>query len=88
MLTMKSVNRELDKIFDGGVELVRGDGYMYFVGDKVELCFTTSVSVFRLNDLELYVWVAEAARMVAETCIARRDARKNDPKFFISKFSK
>jgi len=32
MITIKKVNKELAKKFDGQLELVKGDGYFYFAG--------------------------------------------------------
>lgn len=48
------------------VELVKGDGYFYFVGEAVENADTSSVMVFRLNDLTLDQWMEELDSIIAE----------------------
>lgn len=66
MLTLKKVNAELVRL---GIraELVRGDGYFYFVGEDVELALEQGVyGVFRLNDLTLDQWVEEARQRMQD----------------------
>lgn len=57
-LTIKSVNKA---IAARGIkaEIFQGDGYLYFYGDDVELAYTTSVAVCRLNHLSLERWMQE-----------------------------
>lgn len=59
MLQLRTVNKALK---NEGIkaELIKGEGYLYFIGDDVELCYTTSVYVPRLNDLPLEVWMKHA----------------------------
>lgn len=66
MTTIKKVNEEIVKI---GIqaELIKGDGYFYFIGDDVELAFTTSVMVNSLNQLSLEEWVEEAINFKNES---------------------
>lgn len=56
MLTLKQVNEELKK-YDA--ELVRGDGYFYFVGDTADYFTEQGVYVNKLNDLTMDQWVKE-----------------------------
>ena len=49
------------------VELVKGDGYFYFVGEAVENADTSSVMVFRLNDLTMDQWMEELDSIIAES---------------------
>lgn len=58
MLTLNKVNKEIKKIVPD-VELVKGDGYFYFVGKSVELNYSTSVMVNSLNQLTLDQWLIE-----------------------------
>lgn len=67
MLTIKSVNRELKNTFGDGIEILKGDGYMYFWGTKVDRCYTTTVSVHQLNILSLKNWIDEAANLIEES---------------------
>lgn len=55
MLTLNRIN----KLLPDGVELVKGDGYFYFVGDCFEVDQSTSVYVFKLNDLSEKDWLNE-----------------------------
>lgn len=66
MLTLRKVNGELTR---AGIraELVKGDGYFYFVGQDVELAQEQGVyGVFRLNDLSLEQWVEEARQRMQD----------------------
>jgi hypothetical protein len=65
-LRISTVNRALQA--EGiDAELVRGDGYFYFVGPDVELASTTSVMVYRLNQLSLSGWLYEAREFKRQT---------------------
>lgn len=65
MLRLDSVNK---KIAERGIkaELVKGDGYFYFVGDDLGLEYTSSVMVNRINQLTLDQWMEELDAMLAE----------------------
>jgi hypothetical protein len=67
MLTLKKVNAELTR---AGIraELVKGDGYFYFVGQDVELAQEQGVygGVSRLNNLSLKQWVEEARQRMQD----------------------
>lgn len=55
MLRLSTVNKELKRL-GYKYELVKGEGYFYFVGEDNDL---TSVYVYTLNDLTLDRWVEE-----------------------------
>ena len=58
MITYKKLNRILREI-DPTAELIKGNGYHYFVGNSVERAYTTSVMVNTLNSLSLDQWINE-----------------------------
>jgi hypothetical protein len=57
-VTINKVNQALkdQKIT---AELVRGDGYFYFVGDSLDISKSSSVYVYHLNSLTVEDWVEE-----------------------------
>lgn len=58
-LTLKTVNAAL-KAAGHQEELVKGDGYFYFVGgDSAEWKAGTAVYTVRLNDLTVGLWIRE-----------------------------
>ena len=63
MLTMKRVNQALTAKYGEGIELVRGEGYFYFMGNLVPSM--PSVFVYRLNHLSLDRWLYEAEAAIA-----------------------
>ncbi len=65
-LTLKKVTAALPK----GYELVKGEGYFYFAGNDAMSWYSSSVLVFRINDLTLEQWVTEF-----ETLRAAKDHR-------------
>lgn len=65
VMKLANVNKEILKQF-GDIELVKGNGYFYFIGEKVN-SLMVSVHVPRLNDLSLAEWLEEAKdRVVAK----------------------
>lgn len=66
MIQLTTVNTEIAK---RGIsaELVKGEGYFYFIGDAVEHADTSSVYVNSLNELSLDRWMEELADFVAES---------------------
>lgn len=65
MLTLKQVNKAI--VAKGiAAELVKGEGYYYFIGDAVDGAFTTSVGVYRLNQLPLEQWLAELDKIIVD----------------------
>jgi len=57
-LTLKMVNDAI-RARDIDAELVRGNGYHYFVGYDVSMAFSSMVLTPRLNDLTLDEWMTE-----------------------------
>lgn len=57
-------------------ELVHGEGYFYFVGSAVENADSTSVMVFRLNDLTLDQWMEELDSAIEES--TKRQTERNN----------
>lgn len=54
---MNKINKELYKL--GKIELVKGNGYFYFIGDDVDIDIS-GVYVNSLNQLTLKQWIEEA----------------------------
>ena len=63
MLTLKRVNKRLSQL-GLNVELVKGDGYFYCIGDDVEGAYSTSIFTYRLNDLDMERWVSEVRSII------------------------
>lgn len=57
MTTLRQVNHAVRPL---GVELIRGDGYFYFLDLRTQDQIGSSVTVFRLNHASLDFWVSEA----------------------------
>ena len=60
MLTINKVNNEIRAITSQYIELVKGEGYYYFVYDDGRRYSTASVYVNTLNHLPLKSWLYEA----------------------------
>jgi hypothetical protein len=60
MLTISKVNNEIRAITSQYIELVKGEGYYYFVYDNGSRYSTASVYVNTLNQLPLETWLHEA----------------------------
>lgn len=60
MLTISKVNNEIRAITSQYIELVKGEGYYYFVYDNGRRYSTASVYVNTLNQLPLETWLYEA----------------------------
>lgn len=59
-MQLKTLNRKLAEI-DENLELVRGEGYCYFIFDDGDKNYhTKSVMVPRINYLSLESWIYEA----------------------------
>lgn len=65
-LTLKMVNAAL-AAENIKAELIQGEGYLYFIGDDMDLAKGTSVSVARLNHLPLDRWLEEARSFKIES---------------------
>ena len=63
MLTLRQVNKKLKELY-GDIELVKGDGYLYFVSEHKDFQDSTMVYVDKLNDLTLDRWLEEAAAVI------------------------
>lgn len=63
-LTLKFLNEKIAQPL--GVELVKGQGYFYLVGDIFDNTFSTSVMVYKVNDLPFDMWEQEIKDMVAK----------------------
>jgi hypothetical protein len=66
MVTCKQVNKAI-KALGGEEELVRGDGYMYFVGGDTENWEQSSVYVPRVGDLTVERWIEEYKSLKSNT---------------------
>lgn len=65
-LTLKSIAKALvAEGFPADIELVQGDGYLYFSGGDAHTWYSSSVCVCRLNHLTLDQWIAEAKSLSA-----------------------
>lgn len=65
MLQLRAVNRAL-AARGIALELVKGEGYFYVVGDGVECLHSASIYVYRLNDMTLERWVEAVATFAEE----------------------
>lgn len=67
MIQLRTINATLARL---GIkaELVKGEGYFYFIGDDVD-CDCDSVYVFRVNELTLDRWVEEANDRLAREVV-------------------
>ena len=61
MTTRAAVNKAIAHL--GKIELVKGEGYFYFIGDDVNV-WAESVYVYRLNELTLERWIEEAKSVI------------------------
>jgi hypothetical protein len=64
-LTILNVNKAIVAL---GIkaELVKGEGYFYFIGDDVDACLSTSVYVYRLTDIPTIIgWIDELRTILA-----------------------
>lgn len=63
MLTMRAVNKEFTKL--GDIELVKVPGYFIYCGDDADSS-KPGTYVFRLNELTLDQWIAEATERLVK----------------------
>jgi hypothetical protein len=66
MIKLATVNKALAARGHANVELVRGDGYFYFIGEDADQFYTSSVYVYRLNQLTLDQWIADYEDKLSE----------------------
>lgn len=57
MLTTNKIVKAIKDKFGFDVELFKGDGYYYFVGECVDNCKSSSVYVNSLNSMTLEMWL-------------------------------
>lgn len=69
-VTLKSVAKHIRQMRGVSVELVRGEGYFYFVGEAVERWPSASVLTYRLTNLTLAEWLAEYDQLAHEARFA------------------
>lgn len=63
-LSMRELNKELKK---QGLILVRGNGYFWVCGDKVQYAPHTAIFVNKIADLSFSEWLSEVANIVKES---------------------
>lgn len=56
-LRIADINREITKRWPG-VELVKGEGYFYLIGDSLDLAYSTSIYAFSVNQLTKAQWMS------------------------------
>lgn len=63
MLTLKQVNKA---IAEKGwkCELVKDKDHFYVFGDDVDMAYSTTISVYRLNHMQLESWLTTIGRIV------------------------
>ncbi len=66
MLQLRTINKALAARGHANVELVKGDGYFYFIGEDADQFYTSSVYVYRLNQLTLEQWINDYETKLAE----------------------
>lgn len=63
MTTLRTVNKAISHF--GDIQIVKGKGYFYFVGDSVNV-WAKGVYVYGLNELSLEQWIEEAKAVLEE----------------------
>jgi len=58
MLTLKKVNKAIQEI-EAGWELVKGNGYFYWVHPTADYTQIPTVAVCKINDFTLDQWIEE-----------------------------
>ena len=64
MVTINQINKALKAAGIDKVELVKGKGYFYFVGDGLPSVSNASVNVYRLKQLSIEQWVDECKSII------------------------
>lgn len=77
--TLPRVNAEIRR---RGINagLVKGKGYLYFVGPAVELAIETSIYVPHVGDLSVETWMQELDALVQESGNRRAEANAHHAK--------
>lgn len=68
-LTIKYLNDKIAKPLE--VELVKGKGYFYLVGELMGYASTTSIYVYKVNDLSFEQWQESIKEIVSEAKTTR-----------------
>jgi hypothetical protein len=63
MLTLKTVNREVQKKFPG-YELLKGNGYFYVHGHNSHMWNETMIYTYRLNHMTLDQWIDSVTHII------------------------
>ena len=72
--TSRAVNAALRKAGING-EVVQGRGYVYFIGDDFDHCYSTSVAICWLSHSTVEEWVDDAVPAAAGVVDAHADRR-------------
>lgn len=75
-LTLKYLNEKIAQPL--GVELVKGPGYFYLVGDHLTGEESTSIYVYRISDLSFEQWKEQIEDLVAKAPIPSPPSKKED----------
>ena len=82
MLTLRRINREIAKR-NICAELVKGKGYFYLIGPDVEFAESTSIYVYRLNQISLTSWMTDILEIANQSRY-----RHNLSELYKSRYSK
>ena len=63
MLTLRTVNRELQKTVPD-FDLIRGEGYFYVCGPGCESWESTMIYTYRVNNLTLKQWIESCESLI------------------------
>lgn len=66
MATLKQINDRIARDVSPEVELVRGDGYHYFVFDNGEVFETRSIMTPYTKDQSAFQWMEDARHFAAD----------------------
>jgi hypothetical protein len=85
-ITLPQVNNALRK---AGIkdELVKGEGYFYFMGDEASGWRDSAVHVFRLNEMTVQQWVDQYKELKNDNDPELRD-RRNEERYGGKKMGK
>ena len=66
MLTLKQVNREIQKR-GWNVELIKDKDHFYVFGDDVDYAYSTTIGVYRINHLTIEQWMTRIQSIVDDS---------------------
>lgn len=64
MLTTKKIVKAIKENFGVDVQMFKGNGYYYFIGECLEEAKISSVDVYTINELSLEQWMNEFKRLL------------------------